>query len=827
MRAESIKDYGILMDAISTPAFIINRDHKVVAWNSACALLTGIDAEAVIGTDHHWSAFYALHRPCLADLVVDSVTEQIALHYEQHGKAKFAFDAYEAEGWFANLNGKRRYLMFEARPLLAGGRVIGAVEMLQDITEHKDTSDKLKLALSVFENTGEGIMVTNSADRIVSINRAFTAITGYGDELIGESPAVLASDRHSDEFYRKIRTSLREFGYWCGEIWNRRKNGEEYLARMQVTALTDDDEVNNYVTLFSDITKHKEAEDRITFMAHHDFLTGLPNRILLEDRISQLVARQSRSGEGFAVAFLDLDKFKLINDALGHDVGDKLLKEVAARLSASVRATDTVSRQGGDEFVLLLAGLQEVHDITQVAIKLIAKLNEPYHLDGHRLSITPSVGISIYPTDGATAAELIKSADMAMYHAKSRGRNNFQFFTQDMNVKVFELLMLESSLRAAIPDQLFIEFQPQLNLVTQAAQGCEALVRWRHPTMGVIGPDKFIPLAESSGLIHEIGGWVLEQSCRFIRQTGTKVAVNLSPVQLSQKDIVAVIAEAAKDVDNGMLTLEITEGAFINEFESTKKKLEEIKALGITIALDDFGTGYSSLSYLRKLPIDYIKIDKSFVWDNQARSIVQAIIGLADTLGMATIAEGVETPEQMAFLERHGCGAVQGFYSSRPLDEPSLLAFMEAHAAPKPAIESGARAAEPLLGWSFTFSTGIAAIDRQHKDLIDIINRLHVNARNPEMTRRSIDDLVAYTKYHFDFEAGLMARFKIGGAAGHLGEHDAFVDKVRVFATSLECEPTTALSNKVTSYLASWLTNHILAADRRLGQELIDAGYCE
>jgi diguanylate cyclase (GGDEF)-like protein/hemerythrin-like metal-binding protein/PAS domain S-box-containing protein len=813
------------LDALSVPAFIIGRDHRVLAWNAACAQLTGYDAEYMIGTEFQWKAFYRHRRPCLADLVVDNATDDIDTLYDMHGKGQFAFDAYKAEGWFDNINGKRRYLVFEARPLIGNEAVMGAVEMLQDITEYKETSDQLRLAMSVFENTGEGIMVTDTNNRIVSINNAFKWITGYDDDIVGTDPRLLGSTRHPPEFFRDMWNNLREAGHWQGEIWNKRKDGEEYLARMHISVVSDNDEVINYVAVFSDITKHKEAEDRIAFMAHHDFLTGLPNRILLEDRMSQLVARSGRGGEGFATAFLDLDKFKLVNDALGHDIGDKLLKEVAARLKASVRATDTVSRQGGDEFVLLLTGLQDVRDLSQVATKIAAKLSEPYEIGGHQLIVTPSIGISVFPADGNTPAELIREADAAMYHAKSTGRNNFQFFTSELNAKVREALVIESSLKAAVPDQLFVQYQPQLDLATQAAFGVEALVRWRHPTMGVIGPDRFIPRAESSGMIKDIGRWVLQQSCSLIARSGIKTSVNLSPVQLAQKDILAVVKEAVEGIDCRLLTFEITEGAFINDFDNTKKVLDKFRELGIGVALDDFGTGYSSLSYLRKLPIDYIKIDKSFIWDVKARSIVQAIISLADSLGMSTVAEGVESPEQMAFLERHGCSVIQGYYFSKPLEEARLHEFWKAHCHERRPREVKRTNEEPLLTWSFTFSTGIAAVDGQHRNLISIINRLHGHSGDPDQVRASVAELLDYTLYHFGFEQGLMERYSLGCRPEHLAEHTDFVDQARSFAKALDREPTMVLSTRVASFLAGWLTNHILVSDKLLGRQLLIAGY--
>ena len=641
------------LDAISVPAFIIDRRHKILAWNHACELLTGVRAIDVIGTDLQWQPFYETRRPCLADLVLDNTTDdQLAAHYQQHGRAQFAFDAYKAEGWFDNLNGKRRYLVFEAKPLVTNGTIAGAVEMLQDITEHKEASEQLTLAASVFENSAEGIMITDIHNRLVSVNKAFHAITGYGVEVLGCNPKILASNRHSQDFYGEMWRSLAESGKWQGEVWNKRSNGEEYVVRMNISVVLNEGKVVNYVGMFSDVTRDKEVEERINFMAHHDFLTGLPNRVLLEDRMSQLVARASRSGEGFAVAFLDLDKFKLVNDALGHDIGDKLLKEVASRLLAVVRATDTVSRQGGDEFVLLLTGMHTAHDLVLVATKLIRSLGRPYVLNGHRLVVTPSIGLSVFPTDGRTPAELIKNADTAMYHAKNSGRNNFQFFTEDLNIQAYDALIMETSLQAAIPAQLFLEYQPQLCLRTGQLHGLEALVRWQHPTLGLVSPDKFIPIAEDSGLIRELGRWVLSHACEMIRQTGLKIAVNLSPVQLVEADLVRQVIEAVGGIDPGLLTLEVTESAFVRDFAKAKKMLDDLKKTGVVLALDDFGTGYSSLSYLRHLPFDYIKIDQSFIQDEDSHSIVLAIIGLAEKLGMSTIAEGVETAEQLRSSNR-------------------------------------------------------------------------------------------------------------------------------------------------------------------------------
>lgn len=689
------------LNAISVPAFIINKKHHVIAWNRACELLTGVPASAVMGTDLHWSGFYPQARPCLADLVLDNATDQMPEHYEHHGKAEFAFDAVKAEGWFDELNGKRRYLVFEARPLISHGRVVGALEMLQDVTAFKD------------------------------------------------------------------------------------------------------------------------AEERISFLANHDALTGLPNRVLLEDRIQQTIARARREEQAFAVACLDLDRFKLVNDALGHDVGDRLLTEVAGRLSSSVRSTDTVSRQGGDEFLLLLTNLQTPLDIAQVTKKILRSLREPYLLDNHALSVTPSIGLSLYPGDGGSAAELIKNADNAMYHAKSSGRNNFQFFTERMNVEAIHTLTIESSLKAGIPSQLFVEFQPQLNIAGHALLGVEALVRWQHPTLGLVSPAQFIPVAEDAGLISDIGRWVLAQSCALIRRTGLKVAVNLSAMQLAERDLVEHVAQAMEGIGPGGLTLEITESAFIRDFDNSKAVLENLKGLGVTLALDDFGTGYSSLSYLHRLPFDYLKIDQSFVRNEDARSIVLAIINLADALGLATIAEGVETPEQMSFLERNGCTAIQGYYFSRPIREAKLMDFIKDHpVTARSGLAPVDKGTQPYLTWSFTFATGIPEIDRQHRRFVDIINLIHLNRGDPVRLSDLLDELAAYCQYHFTFEEGLMGDLGDRVARPHRRQHAAFcrvVDKMRL---RLAKDPGSLIGGKLAGVTATWLTNHILKTDLKLASAL-------
>ena len=344
-----------VLNALSLPAFVLDTEHKVVVWNAPCELLTGIPAKDVIGTRDHWRGFYYEPRPCMADLVLDSMLDEASRFYSRHEKTEFASDGHKAEGWFDEINGKRRYLSFEARPVFDENGIVGAIEVLQDITHHQEAEDQLKLSASVFENSLEGIIITDSDNRTISVNKALESLTGYGrEEIIGRNPKLFASDRLSDSYYRKMWTTLNRVGHWQGEIWNRKKTGEEYLVRVHISAVKTGGDVTNYIGLLSDITESNQVMEKMEYMAHHDFLTGLPNRSLLEDRLRQALARAVRNKSRFAVMFIDLDNFKAVNDSLGHHVGDALLKEVTRRIQSCLRAMDTISRQAGDEFVRLL-----------------------------------------------------------------------------------------------------------------------------------------------------------------------------------------------------------------------------------------------------------------------------------------------------------------------------------------------------------------------------------------------------------------------------------------------------------------------------------------
>lgn len=574
----------------------------------------------------------------------------------------------------------------------------GFVTVYTDVTQHRRAEERLLLAEKVFANSPEAIMICDQGNRIISVNQAFCDITGYAqDEVLGRDPRILASGRHDKEFYGRMWQTLRESGAWAGEIWDRRKNGEIYPKWMTINALHDTQSgaLTHYITLFSDITERKETEARIHHLAHHDPLTGLPNRFTLEARLDQSLAHARRHGNKVAVMFLDLDRFKTINDSLGHAVGDALLMEIAHRLRTSVRESDTVARLGGDEFVVILPEVDSANDAAHVAAKIIEQIALPVQVAPHALHTSASVGISLYPDDGDAVAVVMQNADTAMYHAKAVGRNNFQFFAAAMNLAATERLELERKLRQAMAKQEFtLHYQPQFSVAADRITGVEALLRWNHPDDGMIPPDRFIPLAEETGLIVGLGDWVLEAACRQLKTwldaglPPLRMAVNLSVRQLRQQDFPQTVARivAAAGIPPSLLELEVTESGVMEHPEEAVIILQALNDMGITLAIDDFGTGYSSLAYLKLLPIDRLKIDRSFVRDierdpNDA-AIARGTIALAHSLGLEVVAEGVENAEQLRLLAQDGCDEMQGYYFSPPLAADAASEFL-ARPAPR------------------------------------------------------------------------------------------------------------------------------------------------
>lgn len=561
--------------------------------------------------------------------------------------------------------------------------------VFRDIRQRKRDEMELKRAALVFETSQELILLTDAECRIISVNQVFREMTGYApEEVIGKNPRLLSSGRHTPDFYALMWQTISTQGKWQGEVWNRRKSGDVFPVWLTISAYRDaDGKVLNYVGVASDISERVAAQERIRQLAYFDPLTNLPNRRLLQDRAEQALAGAEREGKQLALLFIDLDHFKTINDSLGHSAGDLLLTEVAQRLQSCVRRMDTVARLGGDEFVVLLTEVT-VEGVTEVARKLIYRVGRPYSIESHELGVTPSLGISIFPQDGRDFEALLKHADTAMYRAKESGRNGYQFFASEMNTAAIERLVLENSLRQGVERGEFVlHYQPQIDLSTGRIVGAEALVRWRHPQLGLVPPGKFIPVAEVSGLIVMIGEWVLGEACRQNRAwqdaglPRISVAVNISAVQFRGGHIEDNVATVLTDTGLApeWLELELTEGIVMVGAGATVETLQRISDMGVKLAIDDFGTGYSSLSYLKRFPIDRLKIDQSFirdiVTDTDDWAISSAIISMGHSLRLKVIAEGVEHVEQLEMLRRQGCDEVQGYHFSVPLpaDEFALL----------------------------------------------------------------------------------------------------------------------------------------------------------
>jgi diguanylate cyclase (GGDEF)-like protein/PAS domain S-box-containing protein len=556
------------------------------------------------------------------------------------------------------------------------------IEVIEDITERKEATEQLRLFARIFDTINEGVVVTDSTNNIVSVNPAFSSITGYSAaEAIGKNPRMLHSGLMDKVFYDKMWQSINKTGRWQGEISDRRKNGESYVEWLSISTMKDErGEFSHHIAVVSDISERKAAEEHMVYIAQHDFLTDLPNRMMLHDRLTQAIAHAGREQRKVAVMFLDLDRFKAINDTLGHLVGDKLLKIVASRITSVARVSDTVSRLGGDEFAIMLPYIENMDDIATIAVKLLTSVAGPCVIDGNDIEVTTSIGISVFPEDGDDSESLIAHADAAMYQAKGNGRNNYQFFTHEMNRRTLERMAIKNKLSHALErNELFLLYQPQVDLQSGRIIGAEALVRWDHSLYGNVLPAQFIPIAEENGLIPPIGEWVLREACRQNqkwRKLGLMkitMAVNLSAVQFRQKNL----GEIIKDVlhESGLapsgLELEITEGIVMQDAEAAILLLEDMKAMGLKLSVDDFGTGYSSLSYLKRFPIDKFKIDQSFVHDLATDTddavIVSTIISMAHSLKLKVIAEGVETAEQLAFLKQQGCDEIQGYYFSKPV----------------------------------------------------------------------------------------------------------------------------------------------------------------
>jgi diguanylate cyclase (GGDEF)-like protein/PAS domain S-box-containing protein len=563
----------------------------------------------------------------------------------------------------------------------------GSIWVYADITARKEAEEKLRLSATVLEHIADGVMVIDDKGTIVAVNPAFTQITGYTEgEALGQDRNLTRSGRHDESFHHELWKELVNSGYWRGEIWCLRKNGEQYLEWLTLTAVRDTrGTTTHYVGVFSDITLVKESQEKLDHLAHHDPLTQLPNRLLFNDRLQHAIQRTTRDNEQLALLFIDLDRFKNVNDTLGHHIGDELLKQVAQALSDKLREGDTLARLGGDEFIVLLENVDGQYGASLVAEKLVGMFEQPFMVAGHELFVTCSVGISLFPADASDLNMLIRNADVAMYQAKARGRNGFRFYAPSMTGEGVERLRLETFLRRSIEkEEVFLNYQPQVEIDTGRLIGVEALVRWNHPELGLVPPIRFIPLAEDTGFINQLGKWVLYEACRQMvrwQEAGLevpKIAVNLSAKQFERGSMVAVVRDilAETGLEPHRLQLEVTESLIMNTGDALAF-INDLHAVGVSLAIDDFGTGYSSLAYLKQMPVQTLKIDRSFIKDISTdvndEAIAIAIIQLGKSMNLSVIAEGVETDEQAAFLLRHGCNQAQGYFYSRPVMPDDLL----------------------------------------------------------------------------------------------------------------------------------------------------------
>lgn len=799
-QGRSLFSKGVYFRAIfekSADAMMLIKDKQFIDINPAALKLFGCIEKAEIvgrGTD----SFSPLTQP---DGQSSATKLQAMCELaQQYGNHRFE--------WM-HLNRERQ--PFWVEELFTAIQIGGEVQLyavVRDISTRKAAEQSLRLAAHVFEYGREGIMITDQDHKIVSVNRAFTKITGYSsEEALGNTPKMLSSGSHDQAFYQGLSAALAQDDHWEGEIWDRRRNGELYPLWQSITVVRDashrithcfsifsditerkraeqaqleseerfrgafetaaigmalvgldgqwlkvnrslcriigyseqelrsmtfqnithpddiDADLNyvrqllagkidhfrmekryfhkdghivwillsvslvrnaqgepvHFVSQIIDITEHKEEEARTRYLAEHDLLTGLPSRALLLDRLRQAIASAKRNGSQLAILFIDLDRFKNVNDSMGHGIGDKLLQEIARRLNQHVRSVDTVSRQGGDEFVIMLTDIGSAAQAAHVAANVMRAIALPYRFDNYEFNITSTIGISVYPTDGADMDTLIKNADVAMYHAKESGRNRYQFFSREMNTRIVERFALENKLRKAlIRHEFVLQYQPETDIVTGRMIGAEALIRWQQPDAGLLLPAHFMAVAEECGLIVPIGDWVLRTACLQAKSWHEQgypliVSVNLSVAQFRQKNLLQSILDALRcaDLAPHYLELEITEGILIDGADNTIATLKALRKIGVKLAIDDFGTGYSSLSYLKRFSVDKLKIDQSFVHDMtidpDGATIISAIIAMAKNLKLKVIAEGVETVEQFHFLEAHGCDEYQGFYASEAL----------------------------------------------------------------------------------------------------------------------------------------------------------------
>ena len=672
MRIEGLlAEQGAILDNVMFGVMFV-RHRTIVSVNRRCEELFGYEPGQMVG--------------CSTAIVFPNTFD-----FESAGARQYptlgAGEYFSEERHYRRRDGTLFWCMVSGCAIDQNRPNDGSIWVYADITARKEAEETLRLSATVLEHIADGVMVIDAKGTIVAVNPAFTQITGFTEaEALGQDRNLTRSGRHDEAFHQDLWKELVNTGYWRGEIWSLRKNGEQFLEWLTLTAVRDTRGLTtHYVGVFSDITLVKESQEKLDHLAHHDPLTQLPNRLLFHDRLQHAIQRTSRDNEQLALLFIDLDRFKNVNDTLGHHIGDELLKQVARMLSDKLREGDTLARLGGDEFIVLLENVDGQYGASLVAEKLVGMFEQPFMVAGHELFVTCSVGISLFPNDASDLNMLIRYADVAMYQAKARGRNGYRFYAPSMTGEGVERLRLETFLRRSIEkEEVFLNYQPQVEIDTGRLIGVEALVRWNHPELGLVPPVRFIPLAEDTGFINQLGKWVLYEACRqMVRwQDGgldvPKIAVNLSAKQFERGSMVAMVREilAETGLEPHRLQLEVTESLIMNTGDALAF-INDLHAVGVALAIDDFGTGYSSLAYLKQMPVQTLKIDRSFIKDISTdandEAIAIAIIQLGKSLNLSVIAEGVETDEQAAFLLRHGCNQAQGYFYSRPVMPEDLL----------------------------------------------------------------------------------------------------------------------------------------------------------
>jgi diguanylate cyclase (GGDEF)-like protein/PAS domain S-box-containing protein len=672
----------LLLDTTVEGIFGVNDQGKTTFVNPAACKMLGYRADELVNRDNHSLIHHTKsdgsHYPESHCPILQVLSDRCLISIE--------------DDVFWRKDGSSFPVEYAGNPIFRNGDVVGAVVSFHDISARKRDEKRIRTLLQAVEQSPVSVVMTDTQGIIEYVNRAFEEATGYAAaEVLGENPRILKPDNIPTSNYKDLWDEIASGRSWQGELQNRKKDGSLFWERAFIAPVLDDSEkITHYLAVKEDITLQKQQEEKILHQANYDNLTSLPNRFLTLDRLSQLIKEAKRKEAIAAVLFLDLDDFKKINDSMSHEMGDKLLIQAAQRLQGSVRIDDTVSRLGGDEFIVLLGNISSLDEVYPVAEKLLVNFREPFLLDGRELILTVSIGISIFPHDGDTPAELLRSADTAMYHSKEQGRNTYNYFTEAMNQGVSRRLLLEEYLQGALERNEFkLHFQPILDTATRKIVTVEALLRWHNSALGEVSPDEFIPIMEQTGQIVPIGYYVLKEALSHAKEwkktieCTPKVAINVSPRQFRDPGFAKAVGDAMNEfaIDNTEIELEVTEGVLMSGHAYIDETLEALNVLGVGIIMDDFGTGYSSLSYLRNYPFDALKVDRSFVSDitddSADRELVNAAIAMAHGLGLRVIAEGVETEEQLSLLVLQGCDMAQGYLFSKPIPAEKITKMLE------------------------------------------------------------------------------------------------------------------------------------------------------